>query len=129
MPKKNSGFKLPRQTAKQNKDKFYTTIDRVNGVTTELRRSKNQEPLKVLDFSCGDPFYNIREENKKLISPVNQQIDFTVSNLGRYPKIREEIQTELQKYKEEKELNSGISGLHGSGNSHFYIKQKQFENR
>ena len=69
MPSKGSGFKLPRQTAKQNRDKYYTTVDRVNGVTTELRKSK--EPLKVLDFSCGDPFYNIREENKKFLSPVN----------------------------------------------------------
>lgn len=113
MPKKHSGFQLPRQTAKKNIAKFYTTIDRVNGVTTELRRSKN-EPQKVLDYSCGDPFYNIREENKKYASPVNSKIEFTVSNLSRYPKIREEITSELLKFKDQKNLQSGISGLNAS---------------
>lgn len=59
-PAKN-GFRLPMETAKMNRDKFYTTIDRYNGVKTDMRATL---PRKVLDYSCGDPFFNIRKENK-----------------------------------------------------------------
>jgi hypothetical protein len=97
MQPKNSGFKLPKETAKEMRDRYFTSLDRVNGARTQLKAKSN--PRRVLDYSCGDPFYNIRHENQQYPKPINFEGNF--QKLEKFPKIRQEMYQDLIKYKQE----------------------------
>ena len=49
---------------------------------------------KVLDFSCGDPYYNLRNENKSVYGDQmksNIKIGNAVDSLGQFPKLKKQV--------------------------------------
>ena len=62
-----------------------------NSIYTKTIR---KEPRKVLDFACGDPYYNIKREHRAIFGQEAAQkvrIDQAIESLNHYPRMRREV--------------------------------------
>jgi hypothetical protein len=66
-----------------------STLDQRSG--SQMRGNPSR---KVLDYACGDPFYNIKKEQKEeyqRVHGLDRAIGETMQNLKLYPRLRQNI--------------------------------------
>lgn len=81
---------------------------------------------KVLDYACGDPFYNIKKEQREeyqRVHGLDRAIGETMQNLKLYPRLRQNIVNKLGNFTANRETDMAQKGFDGAKRSRMLIRQ------
>jgi len=89
------------------------------------------KPRRILDFSCGDPYYHVRQEHRAVFrSPLpqgrttEQRLAATVDGLNKFPILKRNVQSQLEAFKADRRQESGLGGQDGAERSKMYLKER-----
>lgn len=97
---------------------------------SKTTHSHYQKPVK-LDYSSGDPFYNIKKDQKESYVRefgTGKQMNEVIQNLNQFPRLKEKIHSQLIDFQNTSRQQAGSDGAQGSFRSRMYLrehKQKQ----
>ena len=102
----------------------------MNSKSTLDQRSGSQlmRPIaskKVLDYSCGDPYYNIKQEQRgdyQRVHGLDRAINETMQNLKLYPRLRQNIVNKLGNFAANRETENAQKGFDGAKRSRMLIR-------
>ena len=78
--------------------------------------SNYQKPTKI-DYSSGDPFYNIKQEQRQYYEEtfgLQKQMNDVIQNLSKFPILKKKVEEKLDDFQANSRNQAGNDGAYGS---------------